>query len=57
MKCPRCGDSELELTSSAYDEEHCSLDFDCTNCGCVFTANYVIEQEGVVIDDADEDDL
>lgn len=48
MKCPNCTSNEVDLVSSIIDNDHCSHDFECFVCACLFTATYVVEEIGIV---------
>jgi hypothetical protein len=55
MKCPNCASSEVDLTASVIDDDHCSHDFECFSCGCSFTAEYEIKEVHVTDNEDSEE--
>ena len=58
MKCINCHSEEVDLISSEIDEEQCSHEYECMNCGCIFALDYSIIEKRVVedLDEEDEDE-
>jgi len=58
MKCPSCNSDEVDQTTKFdlvdIDNEQCTHEFECMDCGCLFTITYQAIDTTIIEESEDE---